>query len=178
MLLGAENLQLLPYSQEHWEHLAKWVYADEYQDLFRHLPKALSENELRNFPIIAGGEVFLIVHKKDNIPVGICYLIPDAKKNRGVSASIMLTKEYQKQGLSIESFWVLFNYAFNKQGFRKVIVEVLESNESLIKLIVSKGFIYEGRLHGEAFIEGKFVNELRFCMFETYFNRHYKKGFK
>lgn len=174
MFLQGPNLQLIAYGPENWQVLARWLYSDECRAIFRHRPKALNKDEITNYQRTVGAEVFLIEHRKDQKFIGFCEILPDSKTNRAFYSGILLDPEYRGNRYPFEAFLILFNYAFNSLGYRKSIQEILESNTSLKRTLDENGFIYEGKLFGDAFIDGKFVNELRYCMFDSYFNKTYK----
>ena len=52
--------------------------------------------------------------------------------------------------------------------------EIIEGHESLKKTINENKFLYEGKLVGECYMNGEYINELRFCMMDTFFNKHYR----
>lgn len=174
MLLKGPNLQLIPYEKKNWQLLATWFYDDQYKDMWRHSPKAWGQLEFENYPQLISGEVFIVFEKTE--PVGFIQMIPDCKTNRGVFVGILLDKSVQDKHYTHETFVVLFDYIFNRLGYRKVIVEILESKDTFKKALLKSGFILEGTLMGEAFIDGVFVNEVRLCMTSAFFNKNFKKA--
>lgn len=175
MLLRSPNIQLLPFSSKDWNHLAQWFYDSDYKDMWRHHPKAFSQQEFENYPRLLGGEVFLIFKPGIETPIGFVQIIPDHKTNRGFFLGLVISKDFQKQQLPCEVVKLIFNYAFNRLGYRKAIVEVCEKNESLNKLLVKMDFIHEGKLIGESFQNGEFTNENRYCMLASFFNKNHKQ---
>ncbi len=172
MLLSGSHLQLVPYTEKDWEFLAKWFYDEQYRSFFRHIPKALSQQELGQYAKVIGGDVFLISLPKENQVVGLIQLIPDTKTNRAFYVGLLVDEQHQNQRYPTEAITILFDYAFNRLGYRKAIIEVLESDIRLNKTLTATGFLKEGSLVGEAFVDGKFVNEIRYCMLQSYFNKH------
>ena len=172
MLLNGPNLQLIPYSPQQWQLLANWFYDSHYRNMWRHHPRALQQIDFENYPKIIGGDVFIIY--KDQKPIGFTQIIPDSKTNRGIYVGILLDRAHQNQHNTHETFVILFNYAFNRLGYRKAIVEVLEEKDDLKKGALKAGFLMEGTLYGEAYIDGQFVNEVRLSMSSIFFNKHYQ----
>src|SRR5690606_36124799 len=123
---------------------------------------------------VIGGEVFLILRHGKLEPIGFVQLIPDCKTNRGFFLGLLIDKERQKNQFPGEALHLVFNYAFNRLGYRKAIIEVCERNESLNKLLQKMGFLHEGKLIGESFLNGEFINEHRYCMLASYFNKTFK----
>lgn len=175
MLLSGKNLQLVPYVPQYWESVAQWFYSDKYRGMFRQYAQAMQKSDFEQYPKVVGGEVFIILHKQTNEVVGMTQIIADTKSNRAFFAGLLIDEKCQKNRYPLETFIILFDYAFNRRGYRKAIVEVLASNLGLKKTIEEGGFIKEGDLVGDAFIDGQFVNETRYAMFSNYYNKTYKE---
>lgn len=173
MLLKGPRLQLIPYSPTYWQYLARWFYDSAYRDMWRHHPRALTQVDFERYPQSISGEVFLMIDK--NVPVGFIQMIPDCKTNRGFYVGVLIDKDHRKQHYLQESFVLMFNYAFNRLGYRKAIIETLASKDEFKKVLNKYGFLSEGTQYGEAFIDGVFVDEVRFSMSSTYFNKHFKE---
>lgn len=178
MLLAGDTLQLTPYRAEEWQFLANWFYDANYKDMFRHSPRALRKEEFERYPQLINGEVFLLNLKTTNEVIGMIQLIPDHKTNRGFFMGLIIDKKHQGCRYPTEATYILLDYAFNRLGYRKAVMEVLKDNEPLNKTLELTGFIKEGTLVGEAFLNGKFVDEVRYCMFASYFNRKAQEELK
>lgn len=172
MLLKGPSIQLIPYAPIFWSYMARWFYDADYRDMWRHHPKAWGQAEFEKYPQIICGDVFIII--KDEKPVGFIQMIPDCKTNRGFYVGILLDKSCRELHFTHEAFVLLFNYAFNRLGYRKAIVEILASKDGLKKGLLKAGFLSEGTQFGEAYINGVFVDECRLSMSADYFNKHYK----
>ena len=116
----------------------------------------------------------MIQHKKQNEICGLIQFSPDAKTNRAFYAGLIIDEMFQGGRFPLEAYTCFFNYAFNRLGYRKAILEILESHESLKRIVTENGFLFEGKLMGECFVDGKFVNELRYCMLDSFFNKKFK----
>ncbi len=174
MLLKGKTIQLIPYTASEWEHLAKWFYSNKYKGMFRHHPKAFGRVEFENYSKIINGDVF-VINKSDTAEViGLVQIVPDFKTNRGFFLGLLIDEKFQGQRYPEEVLLVLFNYAFNRLGYRKAIIEILADNSNLKKSLTASGFLSEGRLIGESFIDGEWTEELRYVMFSSFFNKKYK----
>lgn len=174
MILSGPRLQLMPYEAKNWASLAKWAYNEQYAGLFRFRPRVLQKAEIENYPQFIGGEVFMIYPHESETPIGLIQIVPDSKTNQGFFCGLLLEDEYQKQGHSAEALAILFNYAFNRLGYRKAILEILETNTKLKEIITKAGFLKEAHYYGEVFFNGEFRDELRYCMMSSFFNKKYK----
>lgn len=175
MLLKGPNIQLVPYVSAYWASLAQWFYDSNYKNMWRHHARAWGQKEFENYPQIIGGEVFLIIKEGIANPIGFVQMIPDTKTNRGFFVGILLDKSFRELHLTHEAFVILFNYAFNRLGYRKAIIEIVNSATGFKKGLQIAGFMHEGTLFGDAFIDGEFIDEARYSMTSHYFNKHYKE---
>lgn len=171
MLLGGKNLQLVPYEAQHWAYIAKWFHLDAYNRMFRHMPRAMTQKEFESYPQIISGSVFLIMDKESSNIIGMIQMVPDYKTNRAFYLGLIIDEEYQGKRHPFEAVAILFNYAFNRMGYQKAIIEIVDTHDRLKKILNETGFLSEGKLYKEAFLEGKFVDELRYTMFAEYFNK-------
>jgi RimJ/RimL family protein N-acetyltransferase len=106
--------------------------------------------------------------------VGLIQISPDCKTNRAFYIGLLIDEKYQKNRYPLEAFISIFDYCFNRLGYRKAIVEIVESHEGLKRIITENGFTYEGRLTQECFMNGAFVDELRYSMFDIEYNNKFK----
>ncbi len=171
MLLSSKRLQLVPYTPDQWQWLAKWFFDEKYNNLFRHYPHIMGKTEFENYPKILQGDVFLIYLKDSTEVVGMSQIVPDSKTNRGFYYGTIIEEEYQRNRFPSESMTIVMDYAFNRLGFQKCIVETLSSHFSLNKNLEVVGFTKEGVLEKEAFINGQFVDENRYAMSAEVFNK-------
>jgi diamine N-acetyltransferase len=62
------------------------------------------------------------------------------------------------KGIGFVAMCLILDFAFNGLDFRKVSLEVVESNQSAINLYKRIGFINEGLKREEYFVGGKYLN--------------------
>lgn len=174
MILRGKNLRLVPYTPADWELLARWVYDVDYGFMWRHHPKPLTPAEIQNYNALIGGEAFLILNIETGEPVGLAQAIPDEKNNRGFYGGLLIDKKFQKRNYPLEAYTILFDYMFNRQNYRKAIVEVLSQHKSLLQIVNQNGFLHEGTLRGDCFWDGEYVDEERYSMTATFYNKKFK----
>jgi len=173
-LLKGPNIQLVPFdSSEDWTYLAQWFYDVAYVDMWRHHPKMMSKQDFQHYPQIINGQVFMIAQGFEKI--GFIQMIPDCKTNRGFYMGILISQEHQKKHFSHEAFLLLMDYAFNRLDYNKAIIEILASNTQLKQGLTQGGCLFEGTHYKEAFMDGEFVDELRFSMSADFFNKKHKQ---
>lgn len=173
MILQGPNLTLVPFAKTDAPLLYQWFYDERYQSMFRHNARVMTLQDFEIYPQFLAGAIFIIYQNSTKTPIGYTQIIPEIKTSRGFTTGILITEEAQGNRHPTEAIILLANFAFNRLGYHKMIVEILESNRSLVQTVTEAKFLFEGKLLGEAFYKGEFVNELRYCMFNTFFNKHY-----
>jgi RimJ/RimL family protein N-acetyltransferase len=69
-------------------------------------------------------------------------------------------KSYWGRGYGREALALLLDYAFLHRNAHKVWLEVHANNERAIRSYRSVGFIQEGRIRDNVWLDGKYVDEL------------------
>lgn len=172
-MLKGKTLKLHPFvGTRDSEAIYHWFYDPSCANMWRHHTRSLTQEDVARYPQLIGGEVFMI--ELSGAIVGFCQAIPDCKTNRGVYAGILLDKEARGLHLVSETFAILFNHLFNKQGYQKAIIEVVAQETKLCECLVQAGCNREGILINEAFLNGRFVDEARFSISADDYNRRYQ----
>ncbi len=177
-MFKGHTIQLLPFNSKYWECVARWFYQDEYKGFFRQFTKMLNEEDFKQYPRVVMGEVFIIHSLTTEVPIGMIQCIPDCKKNKAGHLGLLVDCEAQGKHIPTEAMILTMDYLFNRQGYNKVVLEILESNESLKNTLDKSGWYREGKLLQECFIDGRFQNELRYCMTAKYFNKNKDQAMK
>ncbi len=175
IMLKGTTIQLLPFESKYWTNIAQWFYNEDYKGFFRQFTRMFTEADFQNYNNVIGGEVFMAHSLTDNSVIGLAQLVPCFKKNKACYIGIIIDKEQQNKRLTNEVMIILMDYIFNRQGYNKVIIEILESNESLKRCLEKTGFFREGKMLQECFMNGKFQNELRYSMSAYYYNKNKDK---
>lgn len=69
-------------------------------------------------------------------------------------------RAHRGQGLGRDALAVLTDYGFRLRGLHRLQLETLDSNEAMLRAARSVGYREEGRLRGNAFVAGQFVDEV------------------
>jgi RimJ/RimL family protein N-acetyltransferase len=111
--------------------------------------KELEEDALTRFAIVVGDTL-----------IGWCGLFDwdDALSLR--MAITIGDKSYWGRGYGREALGLLVDYAFLHRNAHKVWLEVHANNERAIRSYRSVGFIEEGRIRDNVWLDGKYVDEL------------------
>lgn len=103
---------------------------------------------------------FLIVDGETR--VGLIELDPVEWDRRRAAVAFWIAGEFQGEGYARDALETLVTYAFDQLGLHKLSAEAFAFNDASISLLESVGFVEEGRLRKEEWIDGEWVDVVRF----------------
>ena len=175
-ILRGDTVQLLPFNCKYWEIIAHWFFSIDYRNMFRQFTRILSEEDFKQYDRVISGEVFIIHSLKDERILGMVQAVPGCKKNKACYLGMVIDVDCRGKHIPHESTMLILEHLFNRQGYNKVIVEILESEEGLKKALEKTGWYKEGKMLQECFMGGKYLNELRYSMSAYYYNKNKAKS--
>ncbi len=120
----------------------------ELEDLYS---KHIHDNSERRF----------IATNKDNESIGLVELIEINYIHRNAEFQIIIAPYFQGQSYASAVIHKALDYAFTILNLHKVYLLVSEDNHKALHLYQKLGFIEEGRLVQEFFINGKYCDAIR-----------------
>ncbi len=115
---------------------------------------------------------FILEESKSKAPVGVLSLIEIDEINRKCEVDIMVDDAFQGRGHGKAGFVLAVKYAFDILNLKKVYLLLLPTNIAGKKIYEYVGFKQECRLKKEYFVNGRYVDVNRMCMFDTDWKRH------
>lgn len=106
-------------------------------------------------------EVNLIITADDD-RVGIIGFTPKHQAWGIVEAGYFVHPDHWGYGYATDALECICRYAFTERRLHKVAAEVFETNEASQRVLEKVGFVEEGRFQAEAFIDGEYVDVLRY----------------
>jgi len=163
-MLKSENLTLKEPSQKDYEALRKVKPSDEFYLMVGNDPadSVFSNNEKfdKSFHESLGKENYWYVYKDDNI-IGVAFLHSlDVDDKRARYAVAIYNAENWNKGYGHEITQCVLNYAFHSLMLHKVDLRVLEYNKRAIASYKNSGFVQEGVLRENAFINNVWHNDI------------------
>lgn len=76
-------------------------------------------------------------------------------------------KKTRGKGIGEETTYLMMDYSFKTLNLRKILLEVLASNKSAIKLYEKLGFVVEGILKKQVFINNKYDDVIIMTTYNT-----------
>ena len=98
----------------------------------------------------------------DGDPVGIAGLNAPNATFGGVELGYPFAPDAWGQGYATDAARVLCGYAFESRRFHKVYANVFETNPASARVLEKVGFREEGRHREQAFLDGEYVDVIRF----------------
>lgn len=109
---------------------------------------------------------FIIEYMEDSTSIGVVGLQDIHWIHRKAEVWIMLgDKTRWGQGLASEAVLLMKQYAFSSLGLEKLYLHVSTVNPAAEKVYRNTGFIEEGRLIHDMYINGSFVDVIRMATF-------------
>lgn len=108
----------------------------------------------------------------DGRPVGGVSLWGIDLHNRRAHLGITIAAEARGKGYGTDAILVLLRYAFRDRGLHRVQLEVLADNSQALAAYRRAGFVEEGRTRQDAWVDGRFVDQVVMGVLRTDPGRH------
>jgi len=97
---------------------------------------------------------------------GLVELVEINHVHRRAEFQIIISPEHQGKGLASRAARLAMDYGFNVLNLYKLYLIVDKENEKAIHIYRKLGFMMEGELIHEFFINGEYRNTIRMCIFQ------------
>lgn len=160
------------------EYMLEWMHDVEIQRSFKKDMINMTREDVLEF--IAHSKVptklfdnanvhFAIVNNQDEY-LGTISLKNIELINRSAEYAIATRKKAHGRGIAYRATGLLLKKAFGDYGLHRVYLNVLENNQSAIRLYERSGFILEGEFRECLDIKGKYMNLKWYSMLENEFD--------
>lgn len=105
---------------------------------------------------------------------GLVELVEINHIHRRAEFQIIISPEYQGKGLASRAARLAMDYAFSVLNLYKLYLIVDKENEKAVHIYKKLGFITEGELVDEFFINGQYRTTIRMCIFQDQFLTKHK----
>ncbi|MDQ1713899.1 MAG: hypothetical protein QOE45_3349 [Frankiaceae bacterium] len=93
------------------------------------------------------------------------YAIDELSRNAAVG--LTLGPEHRGKGYGRDVLTVLVDYAFRHRNLNRVWLQVLATNDAGLRSYAAAGFVEEGRLREQAWVDGEYVDEVRMAVLRS-----------
>lgn len=171
MLTTDDVLGLAPFSEADSEQYLEWVNQEEFARLLgRSLPVTKEEhlNWYRALTQNPQSVVFSVKMLADGSYLGNVWLHNIHWVNRNAELRVFLGADHaQDKGYGTRACRLLRDFGFQKLGLHKIYLYVSTSNPRARAAFEKVGFIEEGRLRQEFYLQGEFVDVLRMAVLRS-----------
>lgn len=162
-----KRIILRDYKKKDLKHIRKWVNDYEITKYLSNIflyPHSIADTEnFIDFMLKGTSDTrgFVISHKDSGEYIGQIDLIKIDWPNRNASMGIVIgTKDNLSKGYGREAIGILQDFVFNKLNLHKIELEVREFNHRAIACYNKCGFVEEGRIREDYYINGKYTDTL------------------
>lgn len=165
--LYGKRIMLREYKKDDIYEIRKWVnnpnIVDNLSDIFMY-PHTLNETErFVNSKLEDTSETkgFVIAHKEDEGYIGQLDFIRVDWKNRTAEIGIVIgSEENHRKGYGTEAIQLMQDFAFNRMNLNKLELRVHIYNIKAYKCYLKCGFVEEGRIRQNFYINGKYTDTI------------------
>ena len=167
--IRGEIIDLLPLNPDHVALYSKWENNPKVRKYVRtEFPVTVEESK----KYLESGEtktrsriMFEIWYRKDQKPIGYCQIDDiswvDHRANLGL---VIGERDYWGKGIGTETIKLLIEYGFNELNFHKIAAESFAPNIGSQRCFEKNGFKYEGKLKEDTYVDGEFIDLLKYCL--------------
>lgn len=166
-ILIGDRIILREYRKEDLPYMRKWVNNPEITKYLSNIflyPHTMSATENYLNSMIDGSsgmKGFVIAHKENEEYIGQIDLVKIDWVNRvGTLGIVIGNTEKLSKGYGTEAIKLIQEFAFNRLNLHKLDLEVREYNYRAISCYKKCGFVEEGRIRQNFFIDGKYTDTL------------------
>lgn len=182
-ILIGDRIILREYRKEDLPYIRKWVNNPEITKYLSNVflyPHTMSATENFINSIIDGSsgiKGFIIAHKDSEEYIGQIDLIKIDWVNRiGTLGIVIGNTENLGKGYGTEAIKLIQEFAFNRLNLHKLDLEVREYNDRAIKCYKKCGFVEEGRIRQNHFIDGKYTDTIFMGILKSEWEQMRNKG--
>lgn len=166
MLMDDGEIGLFPFDEKDSLQYLEWVNREEFTSLLgRCLPVTEQEHNAwyQSITKSASSVVFAVKTVEEKRYLGNVWLHNIHWINRNAELRIFLGGS-QGKGYGTRAGKLLVDFAFNKLGLHKVYLYVSSANPRACRSFEKAGFVTEGELVDEFFLDGRFVDVKRMAV--------------
>jgi len=108
------------------------------------------------------GRVIFAIETIDGEQVGGISFHSRHRKNGTFRIGLIIRRGHRRQGYALEAVRILMRYAFHERRYQKCNSACVATNEASVAFHKEAGFVEEGRLRRQFFMNGEYVDEILF----------------
>lgn len=179
-ILKGERVTLVPAEEKHAKELLRAIEPDNTKNLsfFSESVSLSREIEyLKKMKKSRDDMLFVVISNKDRKIVGTAgfHEYDFANRNARLGA-LIFRKDDRGRGYGGEAIQLLFGCAFERLNFHKIYIRLLKTNERAERYYRKFGFVKEGCLREEYYLNGIFHDMIELSILKKEWENLIKKG--
>lgn len=103
--------------------------------------------------------VYMVERKHDRRPIGLAGFRNIDRKNGNAELVLGIgEKDMRLAGYGLDIYITLLDIVYDELGLEKAYMRIYDNNELGLKTSINFGFITEGKMRKQSFVEGKYVD--------------------
>ena len=175
--IEGDKIDLVPLNSDHINLYVKWQNNPEVRKYARNEFPSTIEMFKKLFEphgrIVTNNVRFEIWHKEDQKAIGLAEINNIHYSYRRASIAVIIGDlHYWGKGMATEAGKILLNYGFNELNLYKTTAMIYSPNIGSWKVCEKLGMEREATLKNNGFIDGEYVNDFCYCIFQNdWFNK-------
>lgn len=158
-MITGEKIDLIPISSNDTENIVRWRNHVRDKFIYRELFTIESHNKWLETMVCTGKVVQFVIYDKEGRGVGSVFLRDIDYTHKHAEYGIFIGEdEAQGKGYGTEAARLMIQYGFEDLGLHKIMLRAFANNIRAIKSYEKAGFVQEGYLHDEVFLDNKYLD--------------------
>ncbi len=158
---------LRPLETKDGEIIQKWYVDKEFRMAYDEYTSVELDSIRKEIDITSGNVldpktqkvVYLVLRKNDMRPIGLACLRQIDRKNGNAELVLGIgEKDMRLAGYGVDILIVLLDIVYYELGLEKAYLRIYDYHELGLNSAISFGFLTEGKMRKQAFVEGKYVD--------------------
>lgn len=152
----AANIKLRAFEQEDIKDLHKWLNDDEAISMVGHTYMNIEEVIKKVSKMQSNGDSIMVIEDKDKNLVGWIYLTNISFEHGRAEIGLVLSPEHRGHGYGRVAMEEMIKIGFNQLRLNKIYLTTRGINKRAIALYEKVGFVLEGTLRQQSFVNGEY----------------------
>jgi len=166
--LVGDKIFLRPTTAEDIANTHHWLLlSDPWSQTCRSIPIRTAAQETEAFRKRENtpyAQPFMVIRKKDNVPVGKVSFFDFNTQNRSAELGLIIDPDEQEKGYGLAALRLLCRHLFKTRGLNKVHAQTGSFNKAAQALMKKAGFKLDGTLRHHYFYEGEYHDGLVYSL--------------
>lgn len=167
-MIKGRKINLRPINESDSEILQKWYLDRDFRLAYDEYASVDIESIKREINAVRGDVqdpktlkvIYMVQRKNDNKPIGLACLRNIDRKNGNCELVLGIgEKDMRLAGYGVDILIVLLDIVYYQLGMEKAYLRVFDKHELGLNSALSFGFLKEGKMRKQAFVEGKYVDQ-------------------